>query len=77
MKPVITFSRQNDAGLRTHTIWYKGNIVLVVVVVLDSNVFYCQTTHTTSERKCLNFCFYLAPFDSAAPDQNAFGTAES
>ena len=77
MTPVITFSRQNDAGLRTHTIYYKGNIVLVVVVVLDSKVFYCQTTHTTSERNYVNFCFHLATFDSAAPDKNAFGTAES
>ena len=77
MTPVITFSRQNDAGLRTHTIKYKGNNVLVVVFVLDSKVFYYQTSHTTSERNYVNFCFYLATFDSAAPDKNAFGTAES
>ena len=35
------FSRQNNAGSRASTTWYWENLVLVVVLVLESKALYC------------------------------------
>ena len=40
MTTAIAFSRQNDAGSRTNTANYWENLVLVVVLVLDSKAPY-------------------------------------
>ena len=36
-----TFSRQNDAGSRAYTTYYRENLVLVVVLVLESKGLLC------------------------------------
>ena len=40
MTTAITFSLQNDAGSRARTTWYWENLVLVVVLVQESNDLY-------------------------------------
>ena len=37
-----TFSRQNDTGSRATTTYYGENLVLVVVLVLESKALYCN-----------------------------------
>ena len=36
MTTATKFSRQNDAGSLARTTWYRGNFVLVDVLVLES-----------------------------------------
>ena len=38
MATAATFSRQNDVGSRAHTTYYCENLVLVVVLVLESRL---------------------------------------
>ena len=40
MTTATTFSRQNDAGSRASTTYYWENLVLVVVLVLESKALY-------------------------------------
>ena len=40
MTPANTFFRQNDAALRVHDTWYWENLVLVVILVLESKGLY-------------------------------------
>ena len=40
MTAATTFSRQNDAGSRAYTTQYWENLVLVVVLVLESKALY-------------------------------------
>ena len=40
MTTVSRFSRQNDAGLRALTVVLRENLVLVVVLVLESKALY-------------------------------------
>ena len=42
MTTAIMFYRQNDAGSRVRNTPYRENLVLVVVLVLESKGFYCQ-----------------------------------
>ena len=44
MTTATTFSRQNDAGSRASTTYYWENLVLVVVLVLESKGLYCPQT---------------------------------
>ena len=41
MTTATTFSRQNNAGLRAGTTYCRENLVLVVVLVLQSKGLYC------------------------------------
>ena len=40
MTTAITFSRQNESGSRESTTWYWANLVLIVLLVLESKDVY-------------------------------------
>ena len=42
MTKATKFSRQNDAGSRARTTYFRGNLVLVVELVLESKGLYCS-----------------------------------
>ena len=44
MTTATTFSRPSDAGSRASTIYHWENLVLVVVLVLESKGLYCLQT---------------------------------
>ena len=46
MTTATTFSRQNDAGSRASTTQYWENLVLVVVLVLESKALYYERVET-------------------------------
>ena len=48
VKTATTFSRQNDAGSRVNNTQYWENLVLVVVLVLESKALYYLKTKTTT-----------------------------
>ena len=48
----ITFSRQNDAGSHASTTYYWENLVLVVVLVLESKGLYWLRAHSGSRNNC-------------------------
>ena len=51
MTTVSRFSRQNDVGLRALNVDLWENLVLVVVLVLESKALYCIISTTWDERK--------------------------
>ena len=44
MTTVITFSHQNDASSLMQASQHRENLVLVVIIVLESKGFYCPLT---------------------------------
>ena len=49
MTTVTRFSRQNDAGLRALNVFLRENLVLVVVLVLESEGPYCLRKYDKPE----------------------------
>ena len=50
MTTATTFSRQNDAGSRASTTYYWENLVLVVVLVLESKALYLSYKDKTTRQ---------------------------
>ena len=61
MTTAITFSRQNDAGLRACTTYYWENLVLVVVLVLESKALYFNVKFYNNQGM-LRTCQDILPF---------------
>ena len=61
MTTAITFSRQNDAGLRACTTYYWENLVLVVVLVIESKALYFNVKFYNNQGM-LRTCQDILPF---------------
>ena len=54
MTMVARFSRQNDAGLRALTVVLRENLVVVVVLVLESKALYLKPRRSLKIKRGLN-----------------------
>ena len=61
MTTAITFSRQNDASLRACTTYYWENLVLVVVLVIESKALYFNVKFYNNQGM-LRTCQDILPF---------------
>ena len=66
MTTATTFSRQNDAASRASTTWYWENLVLVLVLVLESKGLYCRVM-----RDDIKHSVQIWYYDKAGPTQTA------
>ena len=62
MATATTFSRQNDAGSRAHTAWYWNNLVLVVVLVLESKALSSAILKIEWREEPKSFNAHVQPF---------------